>query len=415
MSIVCKQCGCVLKETATFCGTCGTKNIQDLPNTRCCIKCGNRLSEKAYFCGICGTEQKQTKPADLPQEDSKIPVAFQIDTEIESPKKVRSKKEGPKTAVIQEKQVTSKAIETGIHNSAKTIVVPLDTVAKVSVKAALKVEKLFENDAEARDIAGEVSFTQALSSPSSLLQVVNPIKHLLGGFLRIIKGFAQAGKDKKKLIPATILAVIWITLTLFPALGIDTSRVRWLNWLTFAQGGLHGGISGIMGGVIGKGILVYLITGVFINLTNRHNPFKAYINGAKNFFSAFALKNIHQTALFLLGVGLGLIAFNFITGNASPMNNMAGIAAFFLAVRSMSGRYGFLKQLTASLITKKGCLVDMAAVNRLMSGWAMGFAFGTALSFVKYAYVGYAAGGATIIAAMLLFIVSTQRKGAVTV
>jgi len=415
MSKICKQCGGVLKETATFCGICGTKYIQDSPPIRSCARCGNLLGEKANFCvncgssyetkpvqevkhdnvctncggylksdvrfcGICGAEQKQTKLVDIPQQDSKIPVASTV-----------------------------------IQSSVKTIVEPINTAAKVAVKAASTVEKLFENNAEAMDIVGEVSFTQALPSPLSLLQVVNPIKHLLSGFLRIIKGFSKAWKDKKKLIPAIILAVVWITLTLLPALGIDLSRVRWLNWLTFAQGGIRGGISGVVGGVIGKGILAYLLTSVFLSLINRHNPFKVYINGAKKFFSAFAIKNSHQTALLILGAGLSLIAFNFITWNASSMNNMAGIAAFLLAVRSMSGRYGFLKQLAASLITKKGCHVDMAAVNRLMGGWAMGFAFGTALSFVKYAYVGYATGGAAIIVAIVLFIVSAPRKGAVTV
>jgi len=455
MSKICKQCGGVSKETATFCAICGSKYLQNLPQMRCCAKCGNQLGERAIFCGncgsryetktekeikhendctncggylrsdvrfcgICGAEQKKTKSENRSQEDGKIPVASQTDARTGNPQTELlmtelPKTELPKVAVTQEKQGPSKEMETVKQNYTKNIVEPLDTDVRVAAKAALKVGKLFENNAEATDIAGEVSFTQALPSPASFLQAVNPIKHLTRGFLKIIKGFALAGKDKKKIIPAIILATIWITLTLLPALGIDMSSVRWLNWLTFAQGGIRGGITGIVGGVIGKGILAYLITGVFVNLINRHNPFKPYINSAKKFFLAFALKNLQQTALLILGAGLALIAFNFITWNASSMNNMAGIAAFFLAMRSMSGRYGFLKQLAASLITKKGCLVDMAAVNRLMGGWAVGFAFGTALSFVKYAYIGYATGGVAVIAAMVLFIVSAPGKGAVTV
>lgn len=285
----------------------------------------------------------------------------------------------------------------------------------VTRKEVLKIEKIVEYAAEATATGGEVVFMHDFSSPIPLLQVVNPIKHLLSGFGRMLKGFGQAIKDKKKLIPAIIIGVIWVMMTLLPLLGVDMSKVGWLSWLTFAQGGLRGGITGMLGGVIGKGILAYFFMGIIINVINKQNPFKTYIQGAKKFFSSFAFKNLKQTALFILGMGISLIVFNFITWNASSMNSMAGVAAFFLALRSMSGKYGFLKQLVSSLITQKGNKIDMEAVNRLMGGWTIGFAFGTALSLVKYRYIGYTTGGVVLIVAMVLFIVSSQGKGAVAV
>ena len=331
-----------------------------------CKQCGNVGKETAIFCGVCGVKYINNSP------DAR------------------------------------KCVQCGniLNENTKFCVV---------CGATCKVEKLVEYDAKAMDISGEVAFTQALPSPSSLLQAVNPIKHLFGGFSRVIKGFGQAFKDKKKLIPAIILAIIWVTMTLLPLLGVDMSKVRWLSWLTFAQGGLRGGVTGILGGIIGKGIFAYFIMGIIINLMNKQNPFKPYINGTKKFFSAFALKSLKQTALFILGVGLALIAFNFMTWNASSMNSMAGIAAFFLAIRAMSQKAGFLKQFIASLITKKGCKIDMAAVNRLMAGWAMGFALGTALSLINYRYIGYISGGVIVVGGIVLFILSKQGKGAVVV
>jgi ribosomal protein L40E len=54
----CPNCDNELKDTAKFCGKCGTKIEQAAPAANVCISCGNELKPDAKFCGKCGSKQE---------------------------------------------------------------------------------------------------------------------------------------------------------------------------------------------------------------------------------------------------------------------------------------------------------------------------------------------------------------------
>ena len=63
-----------------------------------------------------------------------------------------------------------------------------------------------------------------------------------------IDGFKSGLTNKKLLITAGIMALVWLALTILPALGFNPAPVQSLSFLTFARGGLSGGIPGFVGG-----------------------------------------------------------------------------------------------------------------------------------------------------------------------
>lgn len=61
----CPKCGNQLKDTAKFCGKCGTKiEQQAAPVANACVECKNELKSGAKFCGKCGTAQPQRQSTD---------------------------------------------------------------------------------------------------------------------------------------------------------------------------------------------------------------------------------------------------------------------------------------------------------------------------------------------------------------
>ncbi|NLY37669.1 MAG: zinc ribbon domain-containing protein [Firmicutes bacterium] len=127
----------------------------------------------------------------------------------------------------------------------KTLAVPsVGTAVKMTANAVL-----------ASASAGEVCFAHSL--PQDFSTTIDPLKCLLQGLTGLFRGFGAAFKDKKRWIPALILALTWFILMLLPLLGVNPMPVKLLSFLTFAQGGTSGGLFGVMGGVLGKGVFAY--------------------------------------------------------------------------------------------------------------------------------------------------------------
>ena len=83
---ICPKCGKELKDTANFCGGCGTAMpadaapaADDHAKKDVCPKCGAKLKPNARFCGKCGT---QLAPAEAPQ-----PTAPQAPGTVAQPRK----------------------------------------------------------------------------------------------------------------------------------------------------------------------------------------------------------------------------------------------------------------------------------------------------------------------------------------
>lgn len=242
------------------------------------------------------------------------------------------------------------------------------------------------------------------------------------GPLAFLKARARLGaeslrrllKSPKQLIPLLALGVFWLILSVLAALGFDPWPVRLLSFLTFAQGGMYGGVWGALGGVIGKGVFACFVSTVLLPLFHGKHPFKGMRGGLRGFVSGLAVKSAHAAALPVLGAGMALIAFNFLTGNAGMVNSMAGIVGFVLAVKSLWSAGGFFWGLVLSLASQMsgGKVPTQQTVSRLIAGYAAGSAAGTALSVFRVPFLPYALGALLLIAGLILKLAARPGKEA---
>ena len=62
------------------------------------------------------------------------------------------------------------------------------------------------------------------------------------------------------LLPTLIITIIWIVLGIIQSRYKETQALSWMNFFTFAQGGLFGGVAGAVGGIVGKILIASILT-----------------------------------------------------------------------------------------------------------------------------------------------------------
>ena len=244
----------------------------------------------------------------------------------------------------------------------------------------------------------------------------------LPGPLVLIEESVRAGQDSlrqllktpKRLIPMLVLGVLWLILSILPALGINPLPVRLLSFLTFAQGGMYGGVWGAAGGILGKAVFAYFVSALILPLFSGKNPFEGMGKGLKGFASGLAVRSVAAASQLMFGVGLALVVFNFLTGNASAVNGMAGVVGFVLALRALWAGGGFFWSLllSAAHALSRGKIPPQMTLGRVMSGYAAGSAAGVALSALRLPYLPYALGALLIITGVILKIAGGGAKEA---
>lgn len=260
-------------------------------------------------------------------------------------------------------------------------------------------------------IGGEVVLEQSFSFPRTM-PVVSPLQFILNSSKRLITGIMAVVKDRKKLLPILIMTFIWFVLTVLPVFGI---KIPLLNFLTFARAGSISGVGGIIGASLGKGIISYFFFSFVMPLFSGGKPFAKLNIGLKNLFSSFSVKSFSTYGYLILGAGASLIAYNFMTGDASLQNSMVGIVSFIVSLKSLSGKKGFLRGLLLSFtsLLAKGRLPDISFVNRLQAGWTLGFAAALPLSATGISFIGYGTGLLAIIAGVVLLVALNGKRKAV--
>ena len=229
----------------------------------------------------------------------------------------------------------------------------------------------------------------------------------------IVKCFKSGLHDKKLLTIAGAMGIVWLAISLLPAIGINPLPVRFLSFLTFAQGGLTGGDLGFIGGIIGKGLIAYFVTLVIAGKITSEST----VSSLRSFTANFSEKkwDIASISPLLVGIGSALMIYNFLAGTSTVFNCMVGVVAFVVAVRSLSTGTGCVRSIFASLFAKNG-RVGSGFVTMLMAGWAAGFGFGVVLSLpggILGGYICYIVGIVILLAGAGL-VYSTGRKGGVS-
>ena len=187
------------------------------------------------------------------------------------------------------------------------------------------------------------------------------------GLKSFFSSVGAAVKDPKRLIPAFVLAAVWLVLNILQACGVNPFPTRILSFLTFAGGGTSGGLPGAVGGIVGKGIFAGALVSLIGLFTRKGGVKRSFGETVKGAFGV----SLDTLWAYLCGIGAAMLLYLFISGGATRASFMGGIAAAFLAARAaLSG--GFLRQLLGSFTKSKNA--SHPNVSGIVRGLAAGFA-----------------------------------------
>ncbi|ABN58033.1 MULTISPECIES: hypothetical protein [Methanoculleus] len=272
-----------------------------------------------------------------------------------------------------------------------------------------------DGDARAAAEAGECVLSGELAVSGAADDAAGiPVKHSAGEVVKgcvhkRIEGFKSGLHNKKLLITAGIMALVWLALTILPALGFNPAPVQSLSFLTFARGGLSGGVPGLIGGLIGKGLIAYFVTLLIVggisgeSIVSNVRSLAAQFSGGKWDLAAISP--------LLVGGGAALFVYNFLAGTSTIMNCMVGVVAFLIAARALANRAGCVRQVFAAVFAREG-RADSGLVTKVMAGWAGGFALGVVLS-VFGGYICYIAGFVLLAVGAVLMVTVQKQAGGV--
>ncbi len=213
------------------------------------------------------------------------------------------------------------------------------------------------------------------------------------------------------LLPTLIITIIWIVLGIIQSRYKETQALSWMNFFTFAQGGLFGGVAGAVGGIVGKiliaSILTALLTPLFIKGSQ---PFAGFGKGIKGFFNSFAFSSFSAVAVFMLGMAIALLVYSFLNITQRWQESLVGIAGAVVLIKNIgqrggllfSGLFGLLKKISKNAPSQTG-------VIRFLSGMSVGFLAGTGLNFMNFKWALLIAICALILSLIFFILKSTSR------
>ena len=222
----------------------------------------------------------------------------------------------------------------------------------------------------ALNVSGEAAYgaigNTAMSAVSNAIP--GPGKLIGTSVKQFFTSIGAAFKDPKRLIPAFVLAVVWLTLNILQACGINPIPTKILSFLTFSNGGMSGGVIGAIGGILGKGIFAGALVSLIGLFTRKNTSTKRSFKDT--FSSAFGI-SLDTLWAYLTGIGAAMLLYLFISGGATRISFMGGIAAAFLAARAALNN-GFLRRLLGSFTKRKS--PSSPNVSGLVRGLSVGFA-----------------------------------------
>lgn len=232
--------------------------------------------------------------------------------------------------------------------------------------------------------------------------VDHPLKVLTSSFRGSLGNIKGLFSNRKMLIAAVVLGVVWLILGLLKALNVDFPILDWLSVGTFAHGGLSSKPIEIIGGLFGKSVYAVMA----LSLLNGGH--KGIGSGIGKLFRSLKTLNRRGTSLFLMGAGVALLAYNFMAGSPSIKDAAVAIASLLIVLRSMGSYSGFLKKFVTSLTSTKSKSAkkryeNKELVNHMLSGGAIGFVLAIPISLLPLGWAGYLIGGVAFIAGSALY------------
>lgn len=223
-----------------------------------------------------------------------------------------------------------------------------------------------------------------------------PVRYVINSLKDAFAGMKAAFKSPKMLLPTIVMSLVWTALSYLKLLLPDSVLVYAASLLTFAQGGMYGGFFGAVGGLVGKALLSYLLSVTLMPLlTGQKRQPKP---------RAPATRRRGMFPYVLGGLGCALVAYHFMTGNASLENAMVGIGAFTACRRQRKSDNGFVVGLVLSFTKGRFTRAD---ARPFLGGLMAGFLCGVGFSLLQ---VGKLSGPLGLVLAVLALILGLLTR-----
>ena len=327
-----------------------------------CRYCGSPVREESRFCGACG------KPIVEVESQAGTQPRIKPESSAASRKSTAAQKPGSaKKSVSSQKKNTAQKAQT---TKAKAVMKP--QIREVTAAAAAG-----EIDCGNFSFAGFDTLDAQIPgvSAAKVSEVLSPVSGILQAVGSFIGGIMGVLKNPKALIETAVLAVLWFVLGMLR--NSDSGILKFLSWLTFAEGGFDRSAFGTVGGILGKGTVAAALVSLFSGgLKDAFRGIGALITGHGEKRSIFSI---------IFGILIGGAVYIAFAGadNASGATAMPGIAGIILSLEALGGSSGKLYELAQNLTSRAVNGVRTAAKGKcegLLTGLTIGFALATVLS-----------------------------------
>lgn len=210
----------------------------------------------------------------------------------------------------------------------------------------------------------------------------------LGAYLKsYIRKIGDVLKHPKQLLPTVVLGAVWMALSVvgsfFHTLPLPLSV---LSFLTYAQGGMYGGLLAAAGGILGKVVVAAFLNAMIMPLFKGGKPFEGITGGIGGVFKGAAVQGIHEISPLTFGVGAALLLYGFMNSRQNLQEAMVGIVAVIMLLKNIGTKGGFMTGLifSAASTFSGGRTLSRITADRVLSGLTIGFTLAIALSALPF-------------------------------
>ncbi len=232
----------------------------------------------------------------------------------------------------------------------------------------------------------------------------------LGQFLKsYISQNLQMLRHPKMLLPTLVLGVVWVILGVMAAKAPLIMPLQVVSFLTFAQGGLYGGVVAAAGGIVGKIVVAGFLNAMIMPLFYGQRPFTGMGSGIKGLFQSLSIDSMRAVAPLLYGVGAALVLYALMNINQDGHNAMVGIVALVMLIKNIGTRGGFAWNFLLSAANSMSGreMPSMDTIKRLLTGLTLGFTLAVALSVSGLRWCAWL--GLLILALAIVFSLSSKK------
>jgi len=274
-----------------------------------------------------------------------------------------------------------------------------------------KANKLIANYSDASTVSGEmiINNTPNISAGSILNTESNPLKYLIVSTKILAHRSKSLISDKKKRKIAIVIFLIWFILTIQNLYFSETIFTKFLNYIMFTTNLNASSIIGIISGVFSKGIIAFFISSTIVPTFKGVNPFRGFKGSVQSVKRIIHNLEIKKSTSILVGCGISLITYNFLSYNSSFDNGMICIVAFFLTFKSLGRGQGFVWGFFRSVINRylNKFKSSTYIIEKVMFGCTIGFIISFLLSLFGSKYICYVFGALIIIVGLILYLLSS--------